>query len=644
MKTPIPRRADLLAIPMRRRLMQALAASSLLGGGPASASSASPTSAAVPPVQPFALNEVALLDGPFRRAQQLDLRYLISLNANRLLHNFHANAGLPPKAPVYGGWESEQLCPGHTLGHYLSACSMMWSSTGHAGLLDRVNYLVRELASCQVASRRGLVCGFPDDDAQLRNVVAGRKVIGVPWYTIHKILAGLRDAHVHAHQPQALGVLTAMADWIDAFVAPLDDARFEKMLELEHGGMSEILADLHGLTGEPRYLRLAERFTERAVVQPLSEERDILDGQHANTMIPKVLGAARLHAITGQPGYQKAARYFWGEVVNQRSFATGGHGENEFFLPAADTRNRLASAKTMETCCTYNMLRLTHTLFAAAPSAAYADYAERALLNGILGSQDPDSGMFTYFQATRPNYPKLYSSPEQSFWCCTGTGMENHAKYGESIYYHAGDTLYLNQFIASRLQWREQGVQVTQRTGFPDTGSTRLTFDMRQARELSLWVRHPGWCTHLVVRLNGTLLRESRQPGRYLELRRIWRAGDVLDIEMPMHVYLAPLPGAPDFAALMYGPVVLAARLGQAGMRAGGDISASNRAYGTHFNEARTMPRLHVGSARVQALVQRADGPALAFKLTTASAAEQFDLVPFHQVAHERYNMYWNVG
>ncbi|GJI93996.1 glycosyl hydrolase [Duganella caerulea] len=624
----------------RRDLLRVLASAPLLAS-PLLATAGEAGARPVRPVRPFALRDVVLLPGPFKTAQDLNGRYLLSLNPDRLLHNFRANAGLVPAAPVYGGWESQELCPGHTLGHYLSACSMMAGATGDAAFAARVQHVVLELQACQKAAGRGLVCGFPDGDAQPRNALAGRPVTGVPWYTMHKIMAGLRDAHLHAAQPQAVAVLSGIADWIGETSRDCDDAGFQRMLNLEHGGMSEVLADLYRLTGERRYLALAERFSHRAVLAPLAEGRDVLDGEHANTTIPKVIGFMRLHDVTGAAPYRQAAQYFWRTVAERRSFATGGHGDDEHFFPPAQVRAHLSSAKTMETCGTYNMLRLTRALFCAQPSASLADFHERAMFNGILGSQDPDTGMVTYFQPTRPGFPKLYCTPEHSFWCCTGTGMENHAKYGDSIYFHDDDVLVVSLFIASELHWREQRARIRQTTAFPERGATRLTVHVEQPATFSLRLRHPGWCRHLVARVNGENVLESVEPGRYLDLRRLWRPGDVVDIELPMHLHLLPLPGADDLVAVMYGPVVLAARLGSDGMRAGDDMVAANVAYVKVLDRPVDVPALTLGANGVEDAIRRQPGPALSFRQQAPAGSAGLELIPFHRIAHERYSLYW---
>lgn len=633
----------------RRELLLTMAALPWLAGTAHAA--LNQAAAGIRSLRPFTLAEVRLLDGPYRRAQALDVRYLLSLDPDRLLHSFRANAGLPPKAPVYGGWESQEpwvgiRCQGHTLGHYLSAISMMWAATAEPAFRQRVDYIIDELHACQQASASGLVCAFPDGEAQLRNSLAGSSVVGVPWYTLHKVMAGLRDARLHADSAPALAVLRGVAEWIDDAARGCDDERFQQMLGVEHGGMNEVLADLHALTGEVRWLALAERFNHRVLLDSMAEGRDTLDGLHANTQIPKVVGFARLHELTGEPRYARAASYFWGRVAGARAFATGGHGDWEHFFPPAEVRSHLGSAKTMETCGIYNMLKLTRALLQQDPQTAYADWYERALVNGILASQDPDSGMFTYFQALRPGYPKLYCAPEHSFWCCTGTGMENHAKYGDSIWFHDGDALYLSQFIASELTWRERGLHIRQVTAFPDSEMTRLRMQARAPATFTLKLRHPAWCRVMTVTVNGTEVHESREPGRWFDLRRRWRDGDTLEIALPKYLHLAPLPDAPDVVALMFGPLVLAARLGREGMRSGDDMIVNERTYGDvlALHEPMPLPRLALGARKLEAVIQPA-GPAFTFRVDAeATGTRELELIPYHRIAHERYALYWQIA
>jgi DUF1680 family protein len=331
-------------------------------------------------------------------------------------------------------------------------------------------------------------------------------------------------------------------------------------------------------------------------------------------------------------------------VVEKRSFATGGNGDVEHFFPTTEVRQHLTSAKTMETCSTHNVLRLTRALFVGRPDAVYGDYYERALINGILASQDPDSGMMTYFQATRPGYPKLYCTPEHSFWCCTGTGMENHAKYGDSIYFHDDSTLLVNLFIASELNWTEQQVHVRQLTAFPDEAGTRLTLRMAHPKRLTLKIRHPAWCRQASVTLNGKPLAWPGAAEGYITLERTWQDGDTLQVHLPMHLHVQPLPGVPDVAALMYGPVVLAARMGTEGMTSGDDLLVNERNYGEVLKLPMNMPRLALDPTALETQVQRQAGPQLAFRLRAAQPDTTFELVPFHRIAHERYNLYWQLS
>lgn len=635
--------------PIRRELLQALASAPLLAWLPFDAFAkelAQPASRHS--LKPFDLSAVRLLPGPFETAQRLDARYLLSLRPDRMLHNFRVNAGLKPRAPVYGGWESQEpwvsiRCHGHTLGHYLSACAMMHAATGKRAFRRRVDYVVRELAACQEARGDGLVCAFPDGATQLENSLAGKPFIGVVWYTMHKLLAGLRDAYTYTNNQQALPVLTRLADWIAHSSRALDETKFQKMLDIEHGGMNEVIADLYAITGEARYLALAERFNHRALLKPLAAGRDTLDGLHSNTQIPKFIGFARLHELTGNEIYGNAARHFWKTVVGRRSFATGGNSDWEHFFPVGEFKQRLKSAKTMETCCTHNMLRLTRALFLDSPAVAYADYYERALFNGILASQDPDSGMMTYFQATRPGYLKLYCTPEDSFWCCTGSGMENHAKYGDSVYFHDADSLYVNLFIASELHWREKRLHVVQITRFPDEASTEFIMRMKSPVSMKLKIRHPGWCHRVAVSINGQDHAASERSGNYIEIDREWRDGDMVKLELPMQLRLEALPGAPDIAALMYGPIVLAGRLGAEGLTPGADIIVNERTSGDMLNLPMELPRLALPARNLPERVLRKADDRLAFSVKAAQPDRELELIPYHRIAHERYNLYWQL-
>ena len=602
-----------------------------------------------PVARPFGLEHVELLDGPFRDARERDARYMLDLDPDRLLHNFRVNAGLEPKAPVYGGWESQQpwidiRCHGHTLGHWLSAASAMVAATRDARFQERIDYMVDEIAACQDAAGTGLVCAFPDGDEQLRLAVRGERFIGVPWYTMHKIFAGLRDAHVLAGSGRALDVLVRLTDWAVGLTAPMTGEDFQRMLRREHGGMNEVLADIHAITGDDRYLALARDFSHQALLQPLARGEDMLDGMHANTQIPKVIGFQRLHELTGDPEYLAASTFFWDTVVRDRSFVTGGHGDVEHFFPPSEFPQRIHSAKTSETCGMYNMLRLTRMLFGMEPSADFADYYERALYNGILASQDPETGWNTYFQAKRPGYLKLYHTPIDSFWCCTGTGLENHAKHGDSIYFHGDNDLWVNLFIPSVVRWEEKGMTVRQVTRFPEGDTTRLEVAVDRPVRAVLHVRYPAWSTGAAVAVNGNPIAVPGGPGSYVPVDREWRSGDVVDVRLPMRLRTEALPGDPDRVTFLYGPVVLAGRLGRDGLFPGADILRNERTSGEILEVPVTVPVLVGTPASVTSRIRAVAGATpLTFETVGIGRPRDVTMIPYHRLHHERYTIYWQL-
>ncbi|AOH83567.1 glycosyl hydrolase [Sphingomonas panacis] len=635
----------------RRDFLATAGAGALVTGmaGAMPAQAATPQPGAGQPaaaLKPFDMADVALADGPFLHAQRMTEAYLMRLQPDRMLHNFRVNAGLKPKAPVYGGWESEPTweeinCHGHTLGHYLSACALAYRSTKDARYKQRIDYIAGELAACQRAAGSGLVCAFPKGAALVAAHLRGDKITGVPWYTLHKVYAGLRDGALLADSAPSRAVLVRLADWGVVATKPLTDAEFETMLDTEHGGMNEIYADLFFMTGNAEYRTLAERFSHKAILAPLARGRDHLDGLHANTQVPKIVGFQRVYEMTGDATYRDAAAFFWRTVAKTRSFASGGHGDEEHFFPMADFDSHVFSAKGSETCCQHNMLKLTRALFLHDPRADYADYYERTLYNGILASQDPDSGMATYFQGARPGYMKLYHTPEDSFWCCTGTGMENHVKYRDSIYFHADSALYVNLFVPSSVAWKEKGAVLTQTTTFPDTPTTTLRWALKRPTEVTLKLRHPGWSRTATVLVNGTEAVRSTVPGSYIDLARTWNDGDRVELRLVMEPAVESAPAAPDIVAFTYGPLVLAGALGRDGLAPGADIIVSERKYGGYNDSPFTAPTL-AGDPRLLArAIRPGDGP-LTFTIASAEG-KPVRLIPYHRVAHERYATYWRV-
>jgi len=412
------------------------------------------------------------------------------------------------------------------------------------------------------------------------------------------------------------------------------------MLDREHGGMNEVLADVFALTGEARYQKLAERFCHRALLDPLARGEDQLDGLHSNTQIPKIIGFSRLGELTGQADYLRASGYFWETVTRTRSFTTGGHGDGEHFFPKNEFAKHLGSGKTMETCCTHNMLRLTRSLYARQPQSNYYDYFERALFNGILAAQDPETGMNTYFQSTRPGYVRLYHQPFEAFWCCTGSGIENHARYGEAIYARDPDKLFVNLFVASTLQWREKGVSIQQETRFPDADTTRLTVSGKPG-EFTLAIRQPAWCPVMTLTVNGKRKITSRRPGQYYSLRRQFRAGDAVDVRVPMSLRVEALPNDPQYAALVYGPIVLAGRMGTEGLTPGSQLIINERESGNMLKADVNIPRWTRPLDQLVAQTSRTSADKLEFRTRGFEGGASVDQIPWFRLTNERYNLYW---
>ena len=501
-----------------------------------------------------------LLEGPFKRAQELDRQYLLRLEVDRLLHTFRLNAGLPSSARPYGGWEAPQCeVRGHFVGHYLSACALMYASTGDERLKQQGAAVVAGLAACQARFPSGYLSAYPEEF--IARVEKGQRV-WAPYYTLHKLFAGLLDMYALCGNAQALDVAKKFGDWAIARNARLTDEQMQRMLGNEHGGMNECLANLYALTGEEKYLKLAFRFNHQALLGPFSRREDNLTGKHANTQFPKFIGAAREYELTGDEPLHTAVSFFWNAVVKERSYVIGGNSDGEMFTPKEKLSSALGSSTT-ETCNTYNMLKLTRHVFCWDPRVEYADYYERALYNHILASQNPEDGMMCYYVPLRSGSAKAYCDRENSFWCCTGTGVENHAKYGDSVYFHGGDsTLYVNLFIASDLDWRTRGLKLRQETSFPAARRTRLTFTCEQPVKLELKLRWPSWASRgYAVSVNGRSQELSGAPGSWVTLERAWKNGDTVTVEMPCSLRVEGFADNPDRFAFLNGPIVLCAQV-----------------------------------------------------------------------------------
>jgi len=633
------------------RFVVTIVAASLWAGAAATGGLRQPPAPAVPG---FPLSQVHLLDGPFKHAQDLNLAYVRALDVDRLLAPVLIEAGLEPKAEKYPNWESTGL-EGHTAGHYLTALAQAWAATAQPDMKQRLDYMVGVLARCQRAHGHGYVGAIPRS-RQLWTEIAGGTLrvesFGingrwVPWYNLHKLFAGLRDAYVIGGNAQALDVLVRLADWCDVLVAKLSDAQLQEMLRAEHGGMNEVLADVFALTHDRKYLALAQRFSDQRLLDSLRRHQDTLTGLHANTQIPKVIGYARLAELGADDGRLDAARFFWDTVVGHRTVAFGGNSVREHFNPADDFSTMIESREGPETCNTYNMLRLTERLFRAAPLAEYADFYERALFNHILSTQHPRHGGFVYFTPIRPRHYRVYSQPSQCFWCCVGTGMENHGKHGQFIYAVTGDALFVNLFIASSLEWPERGMTLQQETTFPDASNTRLVVTLRRPQRFTLRVRHPGWVAEDAFRLrvNGRPWPARSKPSSYAAISREWREGDRVEVELPMRTAIERLQDGSDYVAILHGPIVLAAKTGAERLDA--LVAGSGRM--AHVAPGPYLPLngapMLVGDARTLTdHVRPVSGRPLTFTasdIIQPAQARGLELVPFFRVHDSRYMIYW---
>ena len=510
-------------------------------------------------VYAFPLQEVKLLAGPFKHAMELDQQYLLSLDVNRLLHNFRVNAGLPSAAQPLGGWEAPDCeLRGHFVGHYLSACALMYASTGDKRFKEKGNDVVSGLVECQNKLGSGYLSAYPES---FIDRVEKPSRVWAPYYTLHKIFVGLEDMYEYCDNQQALEMAKKFGDWAISRNSKLTDDQMQAMLNTEQGGMNETLANLYALTGKEKYLKLSLRFNHHRVVDPAAHQEDRLTGLHANTQIPKFIGTARQYELTGDDSLKAASLFFWNTVVKERSYVIGGHSDGEMFSPKEKLSQALGP-NTTETCNTYNMLKLTRHLFCWEPKAEYADYYERALYNHILASQDPESGMMCYYVPLRSGSHRNYNLPNESFWCCTGTGVENHAKYADSIYFHGPDTLFVNLFIASELNWKAKGLKLRQDTTYPDEGRIKLTFNCEAPVDLTLNLRHPFWATKsFEISVNREKQPSTGDCGSYTSLKRKWKTGDTIEISMPFTLRTEAFKDNPNRFAILNGPLVLCAQI-----------------------------------------------------------------------------------
>lgn len=594
-----------------------------------------------PALRAFDLSRVRLLPGPFRDAMLVNRRFLLAQDTDRLLHTFRITAGLPTSAEPLGGWEApDNELRGHYTGHYLSACARMWASEGDAELKARADTIVAGMADCQRALGDGYLSAFPEE--LFDRLRAGRPA-WAPFYTLHKIMAGLLDVHTHTGSAPALEVLLGMVRWTTRWTQPLGEYQMARVLEREYGGMNEVLYNLSAVTGDEAHRDLAHRFDHERVFAPLAAGRDELKGLHVNTTIPKVIGAARRYELTGEPRSRRIAEYFWHEVTGERCYCTGGTSNGESWNTDPGVLATELSGYTQEDCVTHNMLKLTDRVYQWTGDAACADYYERALWNGIIGSQHPTDGNKLYYVSLGEGYWKLFGTPFHDYWCCTGTMSEAFSQFGGGVYYHDDAGVTVSQFIASELDWQERGVRLLQETSFPEQAGTKLTIRAARPTRFALRVRVPGWAKgENRALLNGKPLEGFAAAGGYYVLDRTWKDGDRLALRLPMQLHLDPMPDDPDLAAVMYGPLVLAGRLGTEGLTAG-TLRAEPTA-------PRTVPEYHLDPIAAPGFVITTEDPArwitpaaapLAFH--TVGQARDIDFVPFYRLFDERYAIYWRL-
>ncbi len=619
--------------------------------------------------RPLPLHSVRLTGGPLKHAQDLDARYLLQLEPDRMLAYYRMRAGLEPQAQPYGGWDGGgRNLTGHIGGHYLSAVSLMWAATGDERFKQRADYIVSALKEVQDVHGDGYLSALEGArDAfgalargEIRAAAFDLNGEWSPWYTLHKTYAGLRDAYRYTGNRTALDVEIRFAEWAEGILSGLDERRIQQMLNTEFGGMNEVLVDLYADTGDVRWLNLSDKFEHIAFVQPLQRHQDNLAGKHGNTQIPKLIGSADRFVYAGNPADLLAAGFFWDRVVQHHSFATGGHGKDEYFGPPDQLSDRI-DGRTAETCNVYNMLKLTRRLFAVRPDAHYADFLERALFNHILASIDPEDGRTCYMVPVGRGVQHEYQNMLRSFTCCVGSGMESHALHGDGIYYVSGDRLWVNLYAPSTADWTDAGVRLVADTGFPEGETARIELTLREPRKFTLVLRRPYWAGDgFSVTVNGQLQHEAAEteepeeeprqrryydwPYRastFVELTRTWRTGDTIEVTLPKALRLERLPDDPRRASILWGPLVLAGDLGPERER--------GRIEGEAIEPPVAVP-VFVTDDDVTAWVKEVGDAPVLFRSAgvgrepNANARPRdVDLVPFYRLHRRTYSTYWDV-
>ncbi|CAN5451816.1 glycoside hydrolase family 127 protein [soil metagenome] len=601
----------------------------------------------------FNLSDVVLLDGPFKHARDLNIQTLLKYNVDRLLAPYLTEAGLMPKDSSYKNWDG---LDGHIGGHYLTAMAIN-TATGNAECKKRMLYMIAQMKTCQQASAKnnsgwgiGYVGGVPNSKAVWTSIQNGDMKAfheaWVPWYNVHKTYAGLRDAWAYTGNEEAKIIFLKFCDWATYITSNLTDEQMQSMLDTEQGGMNEVLADAYQITGNEKYLVAAKRFSHKMLLDPMSKGVDNLDNKHANTQVPKAVGFERIGELSGDEKYIDAGSFFWQTVTDNRSLAFGGNSRREFFPGAAASTDFINDVEGPESCNSYNMLKLTEDLFRINPSAKYIDYYERTMYNHILSTQNPETGGYVYFTPARPRSYRVYSAPNEAMWCCVGTGMENHGKYNQLIYTHTTDSLYVNLFVESELNWTDKKIKLKQETTFPYEEKTKFVIT-EGASSFSLLIRYPAWVADsaLKIKLNGKDFAYKAHPSSYITIKRQWKKGDVVEVGLPMHNTIEHLPNVPQYIAIMHGPILLGAKTGTQDLK--GLIADDSR-----WGQIASGEKLPIDKAPViiendlnnltTELIPVKDKP-LTFTIPAVKLENPIEvtLQPFYSIHNARYMMYW---
>lgn len=603
----------------------------------------------------FPLGDITLLDGPLKHARDLNVQVLLKYDCDRMLAPYRKEAGLQPRKPSYPNWDG---LDGHVGGHYLSALAIN-AATGNEECRKRMEYMISELQLVLDANNQrpeawchNYIGGVPNSAKMWTAFSKGDfgPYFGTwaPFYNIHKMYAGLRDAWLYCGNEQAKNLFLKFCDWAVDITHDLSDGQMEKMLGNEHGGMNEVLADAYAITREQKYLNCARRFSHKLLLVPMEEGKDCLDNMHANTQIPKVIGYQRIAELAHDVQYHNASEYFWEIVTRQRSLALGGNSRREHFPTKETCIDYINDIDGPESCNTYNMLKLTEDLNRVKPDGMYGDFYETAMFNHILSTQHPQHGGYVYFTSARPRHYRNYSAPNKAMWCCVGTGMENHGKYGQFVWTHdkgvkaEDDALYVNLFVASELNWKERKMVIRQQTAFP-YAETSVVEVAKGKGTFILKVRKPSWCENFTVKGVGFDAASYEENG-FVCMKRKWKKGDQVKISMPMHAYIKPMINVPQYVAIMYGPILLGMKTGTEDMRS---LIADDSRFGQYaggkklaLDEAPILLPKHLDD--IAKNLKPVPGKPLHFKLAThMENTIDGELQPFFEIHDSRYMMYW---